>query len=254
MGQMETSLHRGLHDLGVQAGDSVMMHVDAMVVGQFRDRANPAGMQDFFSAIEAYLGRKGTLIIPTFSYSFTKNEVFSVRDTPSDVGMLSELFRHRDGVHRSPEPIFSVAASGGRATELAALDTSDCFGADSIFQWLVLNDAKVVCLACDIDRMTFFHYAEQMVPVTYRYKKRFSGTVVGLSGIQREKSIEYFVRDLDVNPVLDATRFKTDALRDKLLTKALVGRVNGWALGAKPALAFTVERLREQPYYLLRSN
>ena len=39
--------------------------------------------------------KKGTIIIPTFSYSFTKKETFDPTNTKSEVGIFSEIFRKK---------------------------------------------------------------------------------------------------------------------------------------------------------------
>lgn len=252
MAAFEDSIKQGLEALRIKAGTAVLMHLDAMVIGQFLGFGNPAGMEALFTIIEEHLGEWGTLIVPTFTYSFTKNEPFDVRETPSTVGILTEVFRRRDRVARSLEPIFSVAASGRRAAEVVALDPTDCFGSGSVFSWLAENEATIACLACDVDRMTFLHHAEQMIPVNYRYMKAFSGTVVDATGLAREKTINYLVRDLALNPVLDVTRFKEDALRLGLLTKATINRVVGWALPASEGRAFVIDKLRADHRYLLR--
>lgn len=231
-----------------------MMHLDAMVVGQFPGCVDAKGFERFFAAIEHHLGSQGTLIVPTFSYSFTKDEPFDVLRTPSDVGLLTEFFRSRPGVRRSMEPIFSVAASGARAAEIEALETTDCFGDDSVFAWLVHHGAKVVCVGCGLDRMTFFHFAEQAFPVTYRYKKQFSGSVVDAAGTTRERTISYFVRDLSVRSALDLTQFKLDALRIGLISVAAFGRCNGLALDARAMVQFTLDKLAANARYLVRPD
>jgi len=45
-------------------------------------------------AMEAAVGGTGTLVIPAFSYSFTKGETFDIRNSPSMVGLVSD-----DSVH-----------------------------------------------------------------------------------------------------------------------------------------------------------
>ena len=58
----------------------VLVHADAIVAAQF-PAVHPAMADDerldlLIGAIEAAIGTDGTLVIPAFSYSFTKGEVF----------------------------------------------------------------------------------------------------------------------------------------------------------------------------------
>ena len=69
--------------------------------------------------LEEILGEDGTLVVPTFNYSFTQGDVFDIRHSPSSVCVISEYFRNRTGVVRSSDPIFSVAAKGRHANRFA---------------------------------------------------------------------------------------------------------------------------------------
>ena len=65
-------------------------------------------------ALRAVLTEQGTLLLPALSYTTVTPEqpVFSVQETPSCVGKLSEAFRTASGMLRSVHPTHSVCAAG----------------------------------------------------------------------------------------------------------------------------------------------
>ena len=64
----------------------------------------------------SFVGEDGTLVMPAFtasSYDFIlKNKVFNVNRTPSESGLITELFRRRSGTVRSLHPTKSVVSMG----------------------------------------------------------------------------------------------------------------------------------------------
>jgi aminoglycoside 3-N-acetyltransferase len=209
---------------GVRRGDVLMLHADAMVLAQLPPMTKEARFDVLFDALDDVLGPNGTLVLPTFTYSFTKGEPFDPANTPSTVGLLTEAFRIRPDVRRSRDPIFSVAARGELADRFAQAASDDCFGPSSAFALLAEQDAWLACLGCSLDRVTFTHYVEQAVGVDYRAFKTFTGVRVE-GGVETPASVRYFVRDLDRDTVIDLSRLKAELTEAATLATAAVGRV-----------------------------
>jgi len=180
--------------------------------------------------IEDYLGPKGTLILPTFTYSFTKNEIFDVLGTPSTVGMITEVFRLRKNTKRSMDPIFSVACSGWDSNWYALSDSEECFGKDSVFGRLHQKNGWLVGFGCPFDRITFTHYAEKNENVDYRYDKEFSGIKIDANGLQISSRSKYFVRDLTRKTHVSLDLLKTILQEKQMVSFAIFGRIKNWAV------------------------
>ena len=58
-------------------------------------------LETLIQEFKTCVGDKGTLIIPTFSYSFSKNQIFDVKNTKSTTGALSENFRKSSGYSKN---------------------------------------------------------------------------------------------------------------------------------------------------------
>ena len=92
---MEISeIRKALKKSGVRRNDTLMLHGDAGVAAQINSVKNDK-LKIFFDEIIKYLGKEGTLLVPTFTYSFCHDESFIVEKTPSSLGLFSENFRKR---------------------------------------------------------------------------------------------------------------------------------------------------------------
>jgi aminoglycoside 3-N-acetyltransferase len=87
------------------------------------------GVTDLIDALIDLCGPDRTLAMPAFVFEgfhgdpsapISQRRVFDVQRQPSEMGVLSEVFRRRKGVRRSLHPIASVCALGPLADELTA--------------------------------------------------------------------------------------------------------------------------------------
>jgi aminoglycoside 3-N-acetyltransferase len=246
-----------LLSIGVKQGSIVMVHPDAIVAAQFP--AMPSARPDneqrldlLIEAIEAAIGGRGTLLIPAFSYSFTKGEPFDICNSPSAVGMVSERFRTRPGVRRTLDPIFSFAVRGRLAQELCTIPAKVCFGTESVFAALHRWNAQIVDLGCSMSRGgTFVHYVETTHGVDYRYKKVFTGTVISPDGQSSEGSVVYHVRDLTRRSGADLRRLQKRLADDRKSRTVEIGRSRIMAVTAIELFDTAWEMLDEDPVSLI---
>ena len=242
-----------LLSIGVKPGSVVLVHPDAIVAAQFPAMPNEQEqrLDLLIEAIEAAIGDDGTLVMPAFSYSFTKGEPFDVRSTPSAVGMVTERFRTRPGVFRTSDPIFSFACRGRRAQELCAVPVKECFGAESLFSALHRLNAHIICLGCSFSRVTFVHYVETAHGVDYRYPKVFPGIVTSSDGRTGEFSVVYNVRDLTRRSDADLRRLQKRLADDGKLQTVQVGRSRIMAVTASELFDTAWKMLDEDPVALI---
>jgi|SRR5208283_682663 len=237
--------------VGVRPGCVVLVHPDAIVAAQFPAMPKEQRLDRLIEAIEAAIGRDGTLVIPAFSYSFTKGEPFDVRHTPSAVGMVSERFRKLSNVRRTADPIFSFATRGPLARELCALPVKECFGAESVFAALHRLNAHIVCLGCSLSRATFVHYVETAHGVDYRYKKVFSGTMILPNSQAADCSVVYNVRDLTRKSDADLRRLQKRLENEEKSRTVQVGRSRITAVTASDLFDTAWRMLDEDPVSLI---
>jgi len=185
-----------LVEAGLNKGDTVMVHSDVATLGKMGDiRDRDEFFASILNAFLGIIGNEGTLIVPTYTYSFCRNETFDVRKSKSTVGALTEFVRKQKGAIRSEDPIFSHAAIGKNAEKLLKDVSSECFGGDSFFDRFYKSGGKIINLGKFFD-ITFLYYIENKFGVNYRYNKKFSGTVIKENGSEHHKEVVYYVRYL----------------------------------------------------------
>jgi aminoglycoside 3-N-acetyltransferase len=248
-----------LLSVGVRPGSVLLVHPDAIVAAQFSGTSDEDDSNNrldlLIEAIENAIGRNGTLVIPTFTYSFTKGEPFDLCLTPSAVGMVSERFRTRPGVRRTPDPIFSLGCRGPRAEELCEISIQECFGPNSAFAALHRMNAHIVDLGCSLSRGgTFVHYVETMHGVDYRYKKSFSGTMIASDGHTTECSVVYNVRDLKRRSGGDLRLLEKELAQEGRSRTAQVGRSRITAMTANDLFDTAWRMLDEDPLSLIEEG
>ncbi|HSE45934.1 MAG TPA: AAC(3) family N-acetyltransferase [Gemmatimonadales bacterium] len=123
----------------------------------------------------AFCGSERTLAMPAFYFggaedadvvaAFRREPRFDVRRTPSQMGMLTELFRRMKGVRQSLHPTHRVAALGPLATELTeGHDTAaSTFGPGSPFDFMARRDTLIVGLGKPFEILTQVHHAEALL-------------------------------------------------------------------------------------------
>jgi aminoglycoside 3-N-acetyltransferase len=118
------------------------------------------------AALVEYMG-PGTLMLPAMSWRYVKPSapVFDELRTPSNVGILTELFRTRYASRRSLHPTHSVCARGELSDALLGshhLDETPC-SVRSPFGLLAEYDGWVVLLGITMDCCTLIHHVEETV-------------------------------------------------------------------------------------------
>jgi aminoglycoside 3-N-acetyltransferase len=156
-----------LQALRLVRGSIVMMHAAMSKVGWIE-----GGPRAVLDAILDVLGPEGTLMVPTFSYSYDKREVaeaFDRRTTPScNNGVLADAVWKRTDSHRSEHPAYSVAAVGARAEEMTRdHPIEQPVGEGSPLHRLVQRNGHVLLLGVGQEKNTLVHTAEALSGVGY---------------------------------------------------------------------------------------
>jgi len=151
-------LGSALRRAGLSRGDVAFVHVDLGGLGSPAGaEAEPWPERKLYETLQALLGPEGTLIVPTYTFSFCRRETFDVQGTATAGGPWSptaaflEYVRSRPGAVRSADPIHSVAGLGPRAAELLQGTAATCFGPGSVFERLHRAGAKI-CMIGQIGR------------------------------------------------------------------------------------------------------
>lgn len=192
-------LYRYLEQIGIVKGDVICVHSHLMGFGKPLLKRQEF-MKTIINTLKEVVGESGTLIMPTFTYSFCNNEIYDIDNSPSKVGILTEYYRKLPNVNRTWHPIFSFAIEGKKKEEYLDIGP-DAFSLDSIYGKMIRDNGKIVMLGGNYG-YTFYYLAEEHLNVTHRYFKIFSGEIISAKG-RYKSSVPYFVRNLEVKSELD---------------------------------------------------
>jgi len=233
-------------NLGVKAGDTLLVHSSYKSLGEV-----DSGPQTVIDALLEALGEKGTLIMPTFNFDFCRGVDWDVRETPSQMGFMTNLVRTDPRATRVFHPIYSFAVIGKHAEAFGALRDKSSYGANSAFAKLRELDGKIMVVGLSYnDSMTFFHHIEEMEGVHYRYLKDFTGNITDWDGNASVDTYQMLVRNLEmgVQTMVDPMGA---LLEDAGISKSQkIGEADVKLMKANEVYAFTVREMKRDPYLL----
>ena len=164
----ENALRDLLKRLGIVRGAAIFLHTS---MDEIRRRVPSLSPGRFIEIVQTMLGENGTLAVPTFpfrgkQYDYVrKNPRFDAARTPSQVGLITEVFRRMPGVVRSLHPTHPVAAWGRYAGDLTSTHhLGPTFGETSPFYKLKDVDGSVVGIGTRLESYTILHVADELHP------------------------------------------------------------------------------------------
>ncbi len=197
------------NESGVDEGDVLLVHssIKHLLLKIKTDFGIVIGPKTIFDSLQRSLGTSGTLILPLFNFDFPKTKFFDIRQTPSQMGALTEIGRTNKDVVRTGHPIYSFSIVGGYANEFKNIDNYSGYGADSPFAKIRELNGKIAVIGLDDQNsMTSYHFVEEQNLVNYRYFKEFDGTYVDWHGNELPKKYKLYVRDIDKGVQTDVNR------------------------------------------------
>ena len=204
-------LVEALRAAGLRAGDVIFSHSNVGVFGVPPCLCKNASVYELWrDAMMEVIGKQGTWVLPTFSYSFCHSEVFDPKNTPGVCGLLSEEMRRDPDSVRSEDANFSVVAVGAHAERLTMDASPWTFDGDCFFARFLGLGGKFVNMNVH-PATTFIHYVEAQNHVPYRWHKAFEGMMV-LDGQMEKRTYYHFVRDMERHDCeVDFSRFNKTA-------------------------------------------
>ena len=122
-----------------------------------------------------YCGQERTLVMPAFYFgdpaeggvfeTFRKNPRIDIRRTPSQMGLVTELFRRSRGVVQSRHPLYRISALGPLADALVQGHESaaTASGKGTPFDFMANHETLIIGIGKRFDVITQVHYAEDLL-------------------------------------------------------------------------------------------
>ncbi|MGW2560275.1 aminoglycoside N(3)-acetyltransferase [Streptomyces sp. NPDC001514] len=249
-------LAHGLAELGLSAGDVVLVH--ASLSGTGLDAAT------LREALLTVLGEEGTLVVPAFTPDNSDTSsahlrrvagmtptqaaafratmpAFDPATTPSTgMGRLAESVRTAPGAVRSTHPQVSFAALGRRAEELlSSHPLNSHFGEDSPMGAFYRAGARVLMINVGFSVCTAFHLAEYRIGAP---KRRYRCVVRGADGPEWTEYEDTALDDSDFGIIGDAF----DAIEGNREQKGQLGRTAARLFSIRDAVDHAVAWMTEK--------
>jgi aminoglycoside 3-N-acetyltransferase len=236
-----------LKDLNIKRSDIVMLHSD--LTNFLPDCSWLKKCETFYKYLDKYFGKSGTVLIPTFSYSFCKTGIYNKSNTKSDVGIFSEFYRNKKSGLRSDHPIFSFVCSGKYSKFFNNNNSNSATGAGSIFEKLLNVNGKILLFGVGIHSCTFLHFVEQSKKVPYRYSKYFKK-----KNLKYNKKYEFYVRNTEKFNFYDPnlySKMEDELEKSKILNKIKKNKLIIKSTLTKDLYNFVSEKLNKNLHYII---
>ena len=230
--------------------DTLLIHSDLMQGFEIPFK----GRESFvISHIEELFSLKpdASLWMPAFNYGFCKGDDFDVKNTPSQVGPLSEYFRKNRAQWRTEVPVFSFSGTGN-CPSIHTAQIIDPFDRNSAFQYLYEKDAVLIHYGSALNASTVIHYAERISNrLSYRYDKIFNGSIITAENNSIAVQLNFHVRPMGKHLDYNWEKLENELIENNIITKHQEGRTRILLCRIRDLVDFWVQNMKNNPLYLL---
>ena len=247
-------LKRAFRELGIERGDTILVHSSFNFFNGFQ--GNP---QDVIYCLINLLGENGNLLMVSLPYESSsyeylrKGPVFDVRSTPSKMGILSEIFRRKEGVFRSLHPTHPLLAFGKDAAWIVEGHHKCLYpcGKDTPFDKFRSRNGKVLFFDVPFGTFTFIHYIEDeikdMLPFQLYRNEPMTARVLGYNGD------EFIVKTFTFGDFAVKNRnpsvLEDFLLKKKMLKKVRIGKTKLMLVSAEDAVECAWKMTEQNLYF-----
>ncbi len=242
-----------LEGLGIMVGDIVYFSTGFGFLGKAEGVQSSSDLNKlFYESIRKVLGPEGTILVPTYSYTFGRSlaselAIFDPLETKSETGPFPEFFRQQGGVSRSLDPMVSISGIGPEFASLIRDLPPTSYGTGCVFDRLTKMNAKICNIGLGSNWVPFLHHADWLAKVSYRYDKQFFGKIVDGDKLYQQAWV-YAVPVSRTDTASHGYRLGDMAEKAGVWAWASLGRGRVYAASYKELFDFTVENLNKDPW------
>ena len=275
-------IKNSLQSAGLRKGDNVFVTTSLGMLGIAKNVSTADELNSvFFNAIIDCIGSKGTILVPTYSYTFGKlrssqppyfefennqtNElerkisdnnnnilpVFDVQNTESKIGPFPNFFLKQPGIKRSIDPMVSVTGFGDLTDSLFNNLPYTSYGNDCVFDRLKYLPTKCCSIGLGPNWMPFIHHADWINQCPFRFDKYFKGLIKN----HKENKIvnwQYYARILRDEADGDGRKIGYMALKNNIFSYSKLGRAGIYLADYKMYFDLTMKLIKKDPWLTAR--
>lgn len=145
--------------------DIIVIHSDVTRLGFNREIAFIDGLMLF---LQSLLDSGKTVVLPSFTFSFTKDKNFNIETSPYETGSLAWLAKTQLGFTRTCNPMFSFCVKGPKSGDFINSKWDSGYGKGTSVELLSRENTCIIMLGCNWDFCTLIHNVEETLEVPYR--------------------------------------------------------------------------------------
>lgn len=162
-----------------------------------------------------------TLVLPAYTLAFPRSKQFDLRRSQPETGILPAHALATGLFQRTSNPMNSYLVYGPQSSEILSRKETTSWGDDSVMAWFGQTNARLLILGERWHRAcSFYHRAEEILQVPYRYYKRFNGTMIDMHDEKHSCSVVMYVRPFEQPFVNDYTKVQPILARSNTLAVA----------------------------------
>ena len=119
---------------GLEPGDIFLLHSNIyrlLLELKKKNVKDPVDViiKSFLNIVE----KNVTIIVPLFNFDFKKKKFFSINNTPSQMGVLTEIFRNKYSICRTGHPVYSFGIFGKKSYLFENINNYSAYSEESPF-------------------------------------------------------------------------------------------------------------------------
>jgi len=245
------ALEKALSELKIPKNSTIIIHSSLFKFGLIE-----GGAGTVYDLLKKLYDETYTLVMPTFTFSYSNSREWNSNNTKSETGVLTEYMRKLENTSRSINPFHSVCIEGPNKDYLLNSVSDSSFGPNSIFEKLYKSNAYNLSLGSEFEGgATFCHYVEELLQVPYRYYKYFPGKVFDKNEVKVELDFRMYVRIIEKDFFYDNEweLFWQDALKYNLVKYFKFNNKSPiFLMNIKDTHDFLVEKITKNPFYIAK--
>ena len=200
------------------------------------------------------IGKNKTIIMPSFTYSFSKKKIWSYHKSKSQAGMLTEYFREKIADERTIHPIHSVTILNNNYS--ISHNSQSSFGKGSAWEFICLNDVCNLSIGVGLNGgATICHYSEEFVQVNYRSYIKLEGEIFDKNNVKVDKTFTYYAREDGNNVTNNWGICEKDLIKNNIMKKKIFFKdIPVCYMNSKRATKFLIEKLSDDKKYLVEKE
>jgi aminoglycoside 3-N-acetyltransferase len=236
-------------ELGVSEGDCIYLTGNIGMIGPSKTSKTEV-LKLYIKALQNIIGIKGTIVVPTHSFSLCNTEqIFDEFTTQSETGPITQYVLDMPDSVRQFHPFSSRAAIGYNAKAICGDCSRSSYGYHTPFQRMLKLDAKFISIGMHPRlSVSLVHQCEQDMAVPYRYNKEFIHPVLR-DGEVKYEPFYHLVTYKDIELTRNKNQYFFQCFIEKYhLEKISFGQGYFWAFNMRDFYESTTNEMKKNIY------